>query len=51
MLPVEHREDLSIYLPEQRLAEGIIDSELSAKNLSLRAKIISSVTYQYEAKP
>ncbi|TQP14707.1 extracellular solute-binding protein [Vibrio cholerae] len=49
LLPVEHREDLSVYLPEQRLAEGIIDSELSAKNLSLRAKIISSVTY--EAKP
>ncbi|KQB10655.1 polyamine ABC transporter substrate-binding protein [Vibrio metoecus] len=51
LLPEEHREDGSIYLPEQRLSEGIIDSELSAKNLSLRAKIISSVTHQYEAKP
>ncbi|ENM5771268.1 spermidine/putrescine ABC transporter substrate-binding protein [Vibrio mimicus] len=51
LLPAEHREDYSIYLQEQRLAEGIIDSELSAKNLSLRAKIISSVTHQYEAKP
>ncbi|EEZ01145.1 predicted polyamine sensor NspS involved in biofilm formation [Vibrio sp. RC586] len=51
LLPAEHRDDKSIYLSEQRLAEGIIDSELSAKNLSLRAKIISSVTHQYEAKP
>lgn len=51
LLPNEHREDHSIYLPEPRLVEGIIDSELSAKNLSLRAKIISSVTHQYETKP
>ncbi|MGL4223957.1 MAG: polyamine ABC transporter substrate-binding protein [Vibrio sp.] len=51
LLPAEHREDSSIYLPEPRLAVALIDSELSAKNLNLRAKIINSVTHHYETKP
>ncbi len=51
LLPKTYLENDKIFLPEALLSQSILDSELSASNLSLRAKIINSVIKQHEAKP
>ncbi len=50
LLPSTYLQDPAIFLPDNLLSQSIIDSELSASNLSLRAKIINSVIEQHEAK-
>lgn len=50
LLPDSYIQDQAIFLPDNMLSQSIVDSELSASNLSLRAKIINSVIEQHEAK-
>ncbi len=49
-LPNSYLQDSVIFLPDKLLSQSIVDSALSASNLSLRAKIINSVIEQHEAK-
>ncbi len=51
LMPTSYIEDPDIFISDNQLSQSIVDSELSASNLSLRAKIINSVIDQHEAKP
>ncbi|MCG9727358.1 spermidine/putrescine ABC transporter substrate-binding protein [Vibrio brasiliensis] len=50
LLPEWYLNDASLFPPASRLENAVIDSELSAENISLRAKIINRLLRQHEAK-
>ena len=50
LLPDWYLNDATLFPPESRLKHALIDSELSAENISLRAKIINRLLSQHEAK-
>ncbi len=51
LLPDNYKNDNSIFVSTDRLADAIIDQELTPDNLNVRAKIINSLYNQHEAKP
>lgn len=50
LLPDWYLNDASLFPPTERLNNSRIDSELSAQNISLRAKIINQMLKRHEAK-
>jgi spermidine/putrescine transport system substrate-binding protein len=50
LLPKEYQQDTSVFLEKDRQVDAIIDAELSAENLNLRAKIINNIINNYEAQ-
>ncbi|AIW13147.1 spermidine/putrescine ABC transporter substrate-binding protein [Vibrio tubiashii] len=50
LLPEWYLNDASLFPPAERLKNARIDSELSAENISLRAKIINQILKRHEAK-
>lgn len=50
LLPDWYLNDTTLFPPANRLEHALIDSELSAENISLRAKIINRLLSQHEVK-
>lgn len=49
-LPDWYKNDASLFPDQKRIEEGRVDSELSAKNISLRAKILNRILKYHETQ-